>query len=62
MAAICHSLLPVFLPLLDLKVFEFIGIIPDILFLVILFSPMNLLIMPTILTFISPESYHQSPM
>ena len=42
MTAICHSLLPVFLPLVDLKMFEFIGIIPDILSLVILFSPMDL--------------------
>ena len=42
MAVICQTLLPVFLPLLDLKMFEFIGIIADTLSLVILFSPVDL--------------------
>lgn len=42
MAAICQALLSVFLSPFDLKIFDFIEIIPDILSLVILFSAMDL--------------------
>lgn len=42
MAAIYQTLLPGFLPLLDLKMFEFIDIIPDTLSLGTLFSPIDL--------------------